>query len=39
LEKDKGAVITILKNGGKIARERAEVKMQEVRRKVGVTFE
>ena len=36
LEKDKSAVLEVLKAGGKIARERAEKKMEEVREKVGL---
>ncbi len=35
LEKDKSAVLEVLKAGGKVARERAEKKMEEVREKVG----
>lgn len=38
LEKDKDAVVAILKNGGKIARKRAKTKIKEVRKKIGVTF-
>ncbi len=36
LEEDKKAVLEVLKAGGKIARERAEEKMEEVRKKVGL---
>jgi tryptophanyl-tRNA synthetase len=36
LEEDKGAVLEVLKAGGKVARERAEKKMEEVREKVGL---
>lgn len=36
LEKDKELVFKVLKEGGKIARERAEKKMEEVREKVGL---
>ena len=36
LEKDKKTVLEILKAGGKIARERAEKKMEEVREKIGL---
>ena len=35
-EKDRKAVLEILKTGGKVARERAEKKMEEVREKVGL---
>lgn len=36
IAKDKDKVIQILKNGGAIARDRAEAKMQQVREKVGL---
>jgi len=36
LEEDKSAVIEVLKEGGKVARERAEKKMDEVRERVGL---
>lgn len=36
LEEDKSAVLEVLKEGGKAARERAEKKMEEVREKVGL---
>ncbi|MDP2641744.1 MAG: tryptophan--tRNA ligase [bacterium] len=36
LEEDKGAVLEVLKEGGKVARERAESKMEMVREKVGL---
>ncbi|MFZ2484393.1 MAG: tryptophan--tRNA ligase [Minisyncoccia bacterium] len=36
LEEDKSAVLEVLKEGGKVARERAEKKMEEVREKVGL---
>lgn len=36
LEEDKEAVLQVLKEGGKVARERAERKMEEVRRLVGL---
>ena len=36
LEKDKKAVLEVLKAGGKIARERAEKKMEEVRERIGL---
>jgi tryptophanyl-tRNA synthetase len=36
LEEDKSAVLEVLKSGGKVARERAEEKMEEVREKVGL---
>ena len=36
LEKDKKAVFEILQKGGKVARERAETKMDKVREKVGL---
>ncbi|MEK7227678.1 MAG: tryptophan--tRNA ligase [Patescibacteria group bacterium] len=36
LEEDKSAVLEVLKSGGKVARERAEKKMEEVREKVGL---
>ena len=36
LEEDKQAVLEILKSGGKAARERAETKMEEVRKLVGL---
>lgn len=36
LEKDKEAVLEVLKEGGKVARKRAEKKMDEVREKVGL---
>lgn len=36
LEKDKEAVLEVLKEGGKVAHERAEKKMEEVREKVGL---
>ena len=36
LEEDKNAVLEVLKEGGKVARERAEKKMEEVREKVGL---
>jgi tryptophanyl-tRNA synthetase len=36
LEEDKKAVLEVLKEGGKVARERAEKKMEEVREKVGL---
>lgn len=36
LEEDKSAVLEILKSGGKVASERAEKKMEEVRRAVGI---
>lgn len=36
LEKDKGAVLEVLRAGGKVARERAEKKMEDVREKVGL---
>ena len=36
LEEDKQAVLEVLKAGGKVARERAEKKMEEVREKVGL---
>lgn len=36
LEKDKQAVIEILKEGGRVARERAESKMQKVREMIGL---
>ncbi len=38
LEEDKGAVVEVLKSGGNKARERAESKMEEVRKKVGLTL-
>ena len=34
-EKDKGRVLEIIKQGGEVARQRAEKKMEEVREKVG----
>lgn len=36
LEEDKNAVLEVLKAGGKVARERAEKKMEEVRKAVGL---
>jgi tryptophanyl-tRNA synthetase len=36
LEEDKSAVLEVLKEGGKVARERAEKKMEEVRELVGL---
>jgi len=36
LEEDKSAVLEVLKEGGKVARERAEKKMEEVRKAVGI---
>jgi tryptophanyl-tRNA synthetase len=36
LEEDKSAVLEVLKEGGKVARERAEKKMEQVREKVGL---
>ncbi len=36
LEEDRNAVLEVLKQGGKVARERAEKKMDEVREKVGL---
>lgn len=36
LEEDKSAVLEVLKEGGKTARERIEKKMEEVREKVGL---
>lgn len=36
LEKDKGVVIEVLREGGKVAHERAERRMEEVREKVGL---
>lgn len=36
LEEDKSAVLEVLKAGGKVARERAEAKMEIVREKVGL---
>ena len=36
LSEDRGAVLEVLKSGGKEARERAEKKMEEVREKVGL---
>ena len=36
ISKDTSSVIQILKNGGQIARDRAEAKMQEVREKAGL---
>lgn len=36
LEEDKSAVLEVLKEGGKVARERAEKKMEEVREAVGI---
>lgn len=36
LEKDRGAVLKVLQDGGKIAREKAEKKMEEVREKIGL---
>lgn len=38
LEEDKKAVIEVLKEGGKVARERAEEKMEEVRKAVGLNL-
>jgi len=38
LEKDKRTVFEVLQEGGKVARERAEKKMEEVREKVGLTI-
>ena len=38
LEKDKRTVFEILQEGGKVARERVEKKMEEVREKVGLTI-
>jgi tryptophanyl-tRNA synthetase len=38
LEEDKKAVLEVLKAGGKVVRERAEEKMEEVRRKVGLNL-
>jgi tryptophanyl-tRNA synthetase len=38
LSKDKNYVLDILKEGGKIARERAEKKMEDVRKKIGVAL-
>ena len=38
LEKDKRTVFEVLQVGGKVARERAEKKMEEVREKVGLTI-
>lgn len=38
IAKDKDKVIQILKNGGAIARDRAEAKMREVREKVGLNL-
>ena len=36
LEKDKKAVLEVLREGGKVAREQAEEKMEKVREKVGL---
>lgn len=36
LEKNRGAVLKVLQDGGKIAREKAEKKMEEVREKTGL---
>jgi tryptophanyl-tRNA synthetase len=36
LEENKNAVLEVLKEGGKVARERAEEKMEEVRKLVGI---
>jgi tryptophanyl-tRNA synthetase len=36
LEEDKNAVLEVLKEGGKVARERAEKKMEEIRKLVGL---
>ncbi len=36
LEEDKSAVLEVLKEGGKVARKRAEEKMEEVRKLVGL---
>jgi tryptophanyl-tRNA synthetase len=36
LEEDKNAVLEVLKEGGKVARERIEKKMEEVREKTGL---
>ncbi len=36
LEEDRSAVLEVLKEGGKVARERAEKKMEKVREKVGL---
>ena len=38
LEEDREAVLEVLKTGGRIARKRAEKKMDEVREKVGLVF-
>jgi len=38
LERDKDFVLDVLQKGGKVARERAEKKMREVREKVGVSL-
>ena len=38
LEKDKKAMLEVLEAGGKIARERAEKKMEDVREKVGLAL-
>jgi tryptophanyl-tRNA synthetase len=38
LEEDKSAVVEVLKSGGKEAREKAEAKMAEVRKKAGLTL-
>ncbi len=38
LAEDKPAVLEVLKSGGKVACERAEKKMEEVRKKVGLKF-
>ncbi len=38
LEKDKRTVFEVLREGGKVARERAEKKMEEVREKIGLTI-
>ncbi|MCH8888823.1 tryptophan--tRNA ligase [Patescibacteria group bacterium] len=39
LTKDKAYVLSVLKEGGKIAREIAEEKMKEIREKIGVTLQ
>jgi len=36
LEQDKNTVLKVLREGGKVARERAEKKMKEIREKVGL---
>ena len=36
LEQDKNTVLEVLREGGEVARERAEKKMEEIREKVGL---